>query len=398
MDDPTPAESAPDRADGRRTTQVVFVPRNVWRIGLVVLAVLALWGLITFVLEDGGSVLFTVLMAWFAALAMAPVVGRLSRRMPRGVATLLVMAVVALAIVVFLAIFGRIFFDQIVQFISGIPDFIDRVLTLVNERFNTEFTREALLSSISMSSEDFAQMAAEIGLSVLGILGSVLSSFFGLFTFALFTFYLSADMPRLERWVASLFPARVQDVVMTAWSMTAQKTGAYIGARVVLATISSTASGIVFAAIGLPYWLPLALWTGIVAQFVPTIGTYISIILPVLVGFTSGEPWQGVVVLVWAILYQQVENLTIEPKISAKAVDVHPAVAFGAVLLGAALFGVAGAFLAVPVIAMMLALLDVYGRRYDLAAGLDMTPLPAGKRQRRWSTRAQVHDPAEPRA
>lgn len=400
MDGSRPIEPAGDESENRRTTQVVFVPRNVWRTGLVVLGVLALGALISFVLEDGGNVIFTVLMAWFAALAMAPVVGRLSRRMPRGVATLLVMGVAAVAIIAFLAVFGRIFFDQIVQFISGIPDFIDRVLALVNERFNTEFTREALLSSISLSSEDFAQMAAEVGLSVLGILGSVLSSFFGLFTFALFTFYLSADMPRLERWLAGLFPARAQGVVMTAWSMTAQKTGAYIGARVVLATISSVASGIVFAAIGLPYWLPLALWTGVVAQFVPTIGTYISIILPVLVGFTSGEPWQGVVVLVWAILYQQVENLTIEPKISAKAVDVHPAVAFGAVLLGAALFGVAGAFLAVPVAAMLLALLDVYGRRYDLAAGLDMTPLPpdARRRHRRWhwSSSSRAPESSEP--
>ena len=53
--------------------------------------------------------------------------------------------------------------------------------------------------------------------------------------------------------------------------------------------------------------------------------------------------------LVWAVLYQQVENLTIEPRISARAVDVHPAVAFASVMLGTALFGVAGALLAIPV-------------------------------------------------
>lgn len=394
MEDP-----APDSSDGRRTTQVVFAPRNVWRTGVVVLAVIALGALVMFILEDGGSVLFTILMAWFAALAMAPLVQRLSQHMPRGVATLLTMVMAAVAIALFLLVFGRLFFDQIVQFITGIPDFVDRVLEQVNERFDTEFTRDALLSSISLSSEDFAQIAADIGLNVLGVLGSVLGSFFGIFTFALFTFYLSADMPRLERWVASLFPARIQDVVMTAWSVTAQKTGAYIGARVVLATIASVASGIVFAAIDLPYWLPLALWTGIVAQFVPTIGTYISIILPVLVGFTSGEPWQGVVVLVFGIVYQQIENLTFEPKISARAVDVHPAVAFGAVMLGAALFGVAGAFLAVPVAAMLLALLDVYGKRYDLASGLDMTPLPREKRRQqrrwRWTKSSRWHDAHE---
>jgi len=127
----------------------------------------------------------------------------------------------------------------------------------------------------------------------------------------------------------------------------------------------------VFAVIGMPYWLPLALWTGVVAQFVPTIGTYIAIVLPVLVGLLSPNPWLGVIALAWGLLYQQVENLTIEPKISAKAVDINPAVAFGSVLLGAALFGIAGAFLAVPVTAMLLSLLDIYGRRYDLASELE---------------------------
>jgi predicted PurR-regulated permease PerM len=189
---------------------------------------------------------------------------------------------------------------------------------------------------------------------------------FGLFTVALFTFYFSADMPRLQTWMASLFPPRSRGVAVNVWRITAQKTGGYVGARVVLGAINSVTSGIVFAVIGLPYWLPLALWTGVVAQFVPTIGTYIAIILPVLVGVLSPNPWLGLVVLGWALLYQQVENLTIEPKISAKAVDVNPAVGFGAVLLGSALFGIAGAFLAVPVVAMLLSLLEIYGKRYEL--------------------------------
>lgn len=151
-----------------------------------------------------------------------------------------------------------------------------------------------------------------------------------------------------------------------------------MGARVILATINSATTAAVFYAIHMPYWLPLALWTGIVAQFVPTIGTYISIVLPVLVGLVSDNPWIGVIALAWAVLYQQVENLTIEPRISARAVNVNPAVSFGAVLLGAALFGVAGAFLAVPVAAMLLALLDIYGKRFDLLPELEhATPVEA---------------------
>ena len=97
------------------------------------------------------------------------------------------------------------------------------------------------------------------------------------------------------------------------------------------------------------------------------------------------------------MLYQQIENLTIEPKISAKAVDVNPAVSFGAVLLGAALFGVAGAFLAVPVVAMLLALLNIYGHRYDLLPQIqhvldDGTP-PAHRRHRHPDPAATASEP-----
>ena len=78
--------------------------------------------------------------------------------------------------------------------------------------------------------------------------------------------------------------------------------------------------------------------------------------------------------LAWALIYQQVENLTLEPKISARAVNVHPAVAFASVMLGAALFGVAGALLAVPVSAMFIAIGEANSARHavrpDVAATL----------------------------
>ena len=116
----------------------------------------------------------------------------------------------------------------------------------------------------------------------------------------------------------------------------------------------------------MPSWLALGIWTGLVAQFVPTIGTYIAIVLPVLVGLLSGNPWIGVIALIWAVIYQQVENLTIEPKISARAVNVHPAVAFASVMLGASLFGVAGALIAVPVVAMAISLIEVRQLRHEV--------------------------------
>ena len=309
-------------------------------------------------------------MSWFAAIAMAPPVNWLAQHMKRGLATIIVMLAFLLFVVLFVVAFGSLLVDQLSQLVSRIPDLLDSALNFVNTNFHQSLTLQGILEGIGGGSLDFGSIAKTIGSNLFGVLSSVLGSVFGVFTFALFAFYFSAQMPQLQVWIASLFPARQQGIVRDVWRLTAEKTGGYVAARVVLGTINAVTSGIVFFAIGLPYWLPLAIWTGVVAQFVPTIGTYIAIILPVLVGLLSDRPVTGVIALVWALLYQQVENLTIEPRISAKAVDVNPAVAFAAVLLGTALFGVAGAFLAVPVVAMALAVVDTYVNRYELVGDL----------------------------
>lgn len=362
--DLAPAESATTPTRGRT---VLLDPGNIWRVSLVLIAAIALGRFLWFILDDGGSVIFTVLMSWFAAIAMAPAVDRLARRMPRGVATLLVMVAFVVFAVLFLFAFGALFVEQLAAIVTALPNAIDSIITWANTTFDLTLSVESIKSSLGIDAAKAQQLATQIAGQALTILGSVASGFFSVFTFGLITFYLSADGPRLRHWFAGLFPARIQGVVLNVWDITATKTGGYVGARVVLAAINSATTAVVFLLIGMPYWLPLALWTGIVAQFVPTIGTYISIVLPVIVGLTSGRPIVGVLALAWALLYQQVENLTIEPKISARAVNVHPAVAFASVMLGAALFGVAGAFLAVPVMAMLLSLLGIYVKRHTVA-------------------------------
>jgi predicted PurR-regulated permease PerM len=377
-------------ADDDRTVTVRFEPSNVWRTGLVLLAVIALAAFLSFVINDGGNVIFTVLMAWFAAITIAPVVTWLSQWMRRGVATMLVIVAFAAFVVLFILAFGNLLVDQIVALALRIPDVLDQVMGWINARLGTDLDLPGLMDSFDIETADVASAAGQAALGLVGFLFTILGGFFSLFTFGLFLFYMSADMPRFERWIGSLFPPAWQPFVATVWRTTAQKTGGYMGARVVLAAINSATTAVVFVIIDMPYWLPLALWTGIVAQFVPTIGTYISIILPVLVGLVSANPWVGVIALIWAVLYQQIENLTIEPRISARAVDVNPAVSFGAVLLGAALFGVAGAFLAVPVAAMLLSLLDIYGKRFELLPDLVHTTTAQGTRRKRprWSRRS----------
>ena len=200
----------------------------------------------------------------------------------------------------------------------------------------------------------------------------------------LFTFYLVADGPRLRRAICSrLRPAR-QVQVLAAWELAITKTGGYLYSRALLAMLSALFHWIVFQAAGIPAPIPLALWVGLVSQFLPVVGTYIAGILPVLITFLD-SPLKALIVLGFIVIYQQVENYFFAPKITARTMELHPAVAFGAALGGAALLGPAGAILALPGAAMVQALASEWGHRHDVVDS-DLTriepPRPPRRRRR----------------
>jgi predicted PurR-regulated permease PerM len=112
-------------------------------------------------------------------------------------------------------------------------------------------------------------------------------------------------------------------------------------------------------ALGVPYSLALGLWVGIVSQFIPTVGTYIALVLPVLVAFKE-SPADALYVLVFLVLYQQFENYVLGPKVTKHSMDVHPALAIGTVFAGGLLLGGVGAVLALPATAVIQALLSGY--------------------------------------
>jgi predicted PurR-regulated permease PerM len=348
------------------TVRLAYEPRDIWRAGVVLVGLTVLFLFGRFVLADGGLVLFTVIMSWLASIAMEPAVHRLATRMRRGLATGLVMLTILAAVVGFFTVFGNLLALQLRSFIASVPDILDSVFAWLNRSLGVDLDTQTVLNQVNLGPDQITGVATDLAGGLFGIVASVLGGVFSLFTLGLFTFYFSADAPRLKRWVARLMPPGHQEVFLTVWDIAVQKTGGYVAARVVLSAICAAITALWLAVIGMDYWLPLGIWTGIVSQFVPTIGTYIAIALPVVVGLSSSQPFDGVLALGFALVYQQIENLTIEPRISANAVDMHPAVAFGSVLLGGALFGVGGALVAIPVAALALALFEIYSRKYDL--------------------------------
>jgi predicted PurR-regulated permease PerM len=107
------------------------------------------------------------------------------------------------------------------------------------------------------------------------------------------------------------------------------------------------------------------LWVGFVSQFLPVIGTYIAGVLPVVLTFVE-SPIKALVVIGFIAVYQQLENYLFAPKVTARTLELHPALAFGGALVGGAILGPVGAILALPAVAMGQALTSSWGTRHEV--------------------------------
>jgi predicted PurR-regulated permease PerM len=132
-----------------------------------------------------------------------------------------------------------------------------------------------------------------------------------------------------------------------------------------LAIINGTGLYITLRAFSVPFAAPLAIFEGVVAEFIPIVGTYIAGIPPALVAFLYSTP-AGFATLAYLLIYQQIENYILSPRLTAKTMALHPATAFAAALIGGALGGLLTAFLALPVAGVIQAAASEFGKRYEV--------------------------------
>lgn len=316
------------------------------------------------------SFLLILVSSLFLSFALEPAVNWLTHHgLRRGLATGMVMLGGLLSTVAFLVVLGSALFTQVSEFANDFPARIERIETQINDRFDAEVDFGALVDSFEEQdlqgiATRLAENALVLGISAVGVI-------FTLFTIALFTFYMVADGPRFRRTVLSFLSRDRQEAVLAGWEIAIEKTGGYIYSRGLLALLSTVATTIVLQVMGIEYAFALGIWTGLVSQFIPTIGTYLAGALPVLIALLD-DPTDALIVLIFMILYQQVENYVFAPKITAKTMDLHPAVAFGTVLVGASLFGGVGGLLALPAAAVIQAVGTTYFNRHEVIDS-DMT-------------------------
>ncbi|MGW0175355.1 AI-2E family transporter [Rhodococcus sp. NPDC003322] len=357
----TPEPAAPKRAEdeGRRA--------NIrWlRLAIVyVLLAIAAYQMSGWLFHNLRGFLGLLFLAWLASVTIEPVVDWFERRgLRRGAGTGIVMVALILFAIGFVAVFGALLAEQLAQLLTALPDALSRVTEWANRTFGTDFATGKDL--IKITPETIKDLAQKYTPSVLGVVSSLVGVVFQGLTLLMFVFYMSAEGPQLRRTISRWFPARQQEIISTVWGISVDKAGGYVVSRLILAAVSAFATGIFLMVIGVPYWLPLAIWTGVVSQFIPTLGTYLAIALPAIIA-AAQQPMDGVWVVVFGTAYQQVENYLLHPRITSKTVSIHPAVAFGSVIVGASLFGAVGALVSVPVVAVIQAIVETYGRRYEL--------------------------------
>ena len=319
-------------------------------------------------LEALRPLILVLLVAFFLSFALEPAVNRLERvGLRRGLGTALVMVALVAAVGGFGIQVGSLLAEQVTEFSENVPAYLSDVDEWLEDSFGIENATADLRADYDTGAlaswlGDVADDLARCGTTVVNVL-------FQLFTVGLFTFYLVAEGPKLRRLVCSFIAERHQRHVLEVWDLAIEKTGGYILSRSLLALGSSLIHWAAFEIIGLPSALALALWVGIMSQFVPVVGTFIAGALPLVIALL-GEPVNGLWVVVVIAVYQQIENYVLGPRITSHTMQLHVAVAFGSVLAGSAILGVVGALLALPAAATIQAVIAAEAERHEVAEHL----------------------------
>lgn len=350
---------------GSDFTVTLLSPKSFVQIIALILATLAVLWLVSRLRE----LLVILVASLFLSFALEPAVNFLARHgMRRGAATgltflgvLLIVAVFASAIVP--AVIGQVsqFIHSAPQLLQWVAEWVQRVpgtgrLVAVDPETQSIQIQEGLRGWLLGRAGD----VVAAGTLAVGILFKLMMVFF-------FTFYLVADGPRFRKRICSLLPPDRQRVLLHVWEISIDRTGGFIYSKVLLGTISAVVHSVFFFVIGVPYPLAMGIWMGFVSQFIPVIGTYLAVLIPLAVAALK-QPELALLVLGFAFVFQQIENYFVTPKLSEKTMDIHPAIAFGAAVIGGYLFGAVGALLGIPVAAIVQATASSYLHRRELVA------------------------------
>ncbi len=357
-----PAEAG-TRPDARTTVvhEVTVSTRTMARAIGVVLATLALlWAA-----NAARSLVSMLVVSAFFALALLPGVNYFQHRRGwrRGAAVGVIYLVGAIALILLIAVL----IPAIAEFGQRIgesgEDWLDELDTRLEDNLGIDLIDDADASdAASDAAAGLEEWSDEVIGGIVSIATSGIGYVFQMATIAMFTFYFAADFPRLQRSFLSWFGPETQRRLGWTIDEAVRQTGGYFYSRLLLMVINGLGFFVTMVAVGMSVSLalPLSLFGGFVSVFIPAIGTYIGGAVPIFITLADRGLVAALIVLAYVLVYQQIENYWLSPKLSAHTMSLNGGLAFGAALGGGALFGPMGAFMALPVVALVVAFVENY--------------------------------------
>jgi len=320
-------------------------PRTILRILLIVIAV----GVLLEVLWIARHVLAWVVIALFLALALDPLVSWIERRgkLARGPA----IAVTYLIVLVFIVGVGATFIPKLVDevngFVQALPNYVHdlthgrgRLGFLETKYHVVEKVRKAVQNGGASKVLGLSGVAISITKSVITIIAATI-------TIVFLTFFMLLEGGAWVERVYSLFPEHSQERWRRVGMDIYRTVGGYVTGNILISVIAGGSATVVLLIMGVPYAVALGLLVAIL-DLIPLAGATVAGVVVVLVAFLHTVP-AGIVVLIFIVAYQQVENHFLQPVIYGRTVQLSPLAVLISVLVGAELAGVLGALAAIPV-------------------------------------------------
>jgi len=293
-----------------------------------------------------------IFIAGFIAIALSGPVAFLQRRMRRGAAVALVyLGLILLPVLIMSALVPPIV-TQGNNLAQSLPDYA-RDLTEFVQKNQRLREIEADYDITGKLEEQAAKLPARLGdaagvLSDIGV-GVVNSLFAAITIIVLSVFMINSARGWLDAFADRYPPDRAR-WIKRLYDRIGATVGNYVAGALVQATIAGLLAWIMLMILGVPYALPLAVVVFLL-DLVPLVGATLGAIIVGVVTLFNDFPVDTIIWAIFSVVYQQVENTVIQPRIQARAVAVHPFVVLVSVLCGSTLFGVLGALLAIPVAA-----------------------------------------------
>lgn len=300
------------------------------------------------------TVLTLLLVAFFLTLALNPLVEALTRRGIRrpGAVSLVFLGLIGVFTALGLLVIPPVV-NQAGQLVDNLPGYLNNLLKNdVVQRLDSQYH---IVSRFQAELEKRVTSGDFVGTVFGGVLGAgkaVASGVFSALTVLILTLYFLSSLPRVKHAAYGMVPASRRPRFMSLSEEIMRRVGSYAIGQVTVATINAVASFVMMTIIGLKYAAVLAVVVGFLG-LIPMVGATLGAAVVCLVAFFD-EPKKALIALIYYIVYQQIENYVVAPRIMMRTVSVPGAVTVVAALAGGTLLGVLGALLAIPVAAGLL--------------------------------------------